>query len=314
MDWTDRVEGIRQWTKNGNRAPHKPLLLLYALGRFQHDGGAPIRFEDARADLDRLLSEFGPPNPTSAGYPFHHLVSDGVWEVRTRDGAGSPGSAIGALLAQQATGRLAADLLTALADDSPLLAHLARLLLDKNFPVSLHADICTAAGLDLEVAETAERGPAAKRVLAGKESRARSAQFRKDVLLAYEYQCAFCGYDGLLGGNPVGLDAAHVRWWAFQGPDDVANGICLCALHHKLFDRGVLGLGDDHRIAVTARFVGRSAAAGRQVLDLLDRPLLPPQGGFPLPDAGHLGWHREQVFRSPTRQARQNRQNRVHAV
>jgi predicted restriction endonuclease len=302
VDWTERVEGIRQWTKNGNRAPHKPLLLLYALGRFQRDGGAPIRFQDARPDLDRLLSEFGPPNPTSAGYPFHHLVSDGVWEVSTRDGAGSPGSNIGDLIGQQATGRLAADLLSALTDDSPLLAHLARLLLDKNFPVSLHPDICAAAGLDLEVAETAEH------VRAGKESRARSAQFRKDVLLAYEYQCAFCGYDGLLGGNPVGLDAAHVRWWAFQGPDDVANGICLCALHHKLFDKGVLGLGDDHRIAVTAQFVGRSAAAGRQVLDLLDRPLLPPQGGFPLPHADHLGWHRKQVFRAPTRQVR------VHAV
>lgn len=302
MDWTDRVEGIRQWTKNGNRAPHKPLLLLYALGRFQRDGGTPIRFEEARADLDRLLSEFGPPNPTSAGYPFHHLVSDGVWEVRTRSGAGSPGSNIGDLVAQQATGQLAADLVGALTDDSPLLAQMARLLLDKNFPVSLHADICAAAGLDLEVAETVE-GTRAR-----KESRARSAQFRKDVLLAYEYQCAFCGYDGLLGGNPVGLDAAHVRWWAFQGPDDVANGICLCALHHKLFDKGVLGLADDHRIAVTARFVGRSAAADRQVLDLLDRPLLPPQGGFPLPDAAHLGWHREQVFRPPTRQPR------VHAV
>jgi len=298
VDWIHRVDGIRQWAKNGNRAPHKPLLLLYALGRFQHDGGAPIRFEEARADLDRLLSEFGPPNPTSAGYPFHHLTSDGVWEVRTRDGAGSPGSNVGALIAQQATGELAADLASALAGGSPLLAQLARLLLDKNFPASLHADICAAVGLDLELAETAEG------VRATKESRVRSAQFRKDVLLAYEYQCAFCGYDGLLGGSPVGLDAAHVRWWAFEGPDDVANGICLCALHHKLFDKGVLGLGDDHRIAVTARFAGRSVAAGRQVLDLVGRPLQAPQGGFPLPAAAHLDWHRVQVFRAPTRQAR----------
>lgn len=80
--------------------------------------------------------------------------------------------------------------------------------------------------------------------------------------------------------------------------------MCLCALHHKLFDKGVLCVGDDHRIAVAARFVGRSPAAGRQVLDLVDRPLLPPQGGFPLPAAVHLGWHRDQVFKGPTRQVR----------
>jgi putative restriction endonuclease len=304
VDWTHRIDGIRQWSKNGTRAPHKPLLLLYALGRFQHDGGAPIRFADARADLDRLLSEFGPPNPTSAGYPFHHLTTDGVWEVRTRDGGASPGPNVGDLIARDAAGQLTADLAGALAGDSPLLAHIARLLLDKNFPASLHADICAAVGLDLEVAETAGTAQTAEGVRTTKESRARSAQFRKDVLLAYEYQCAFCGYDGLLVGSPVGLDAAHVRWWAFQGPDDVTNGVCLCALHHKLFDKGVLGVGDDHRIAVAAGFVGRSAAAGRQVLDLVDRPLLPPQGGFPLPDAGHLRWHREQVFRGPMRRIR----------
>lgn len=49
--------------------------------------------------------------------------------------------------------------------------------------------------------------------------------------------------------------------WAFDGPDDVDNGLCLCALHHKLFDKGVLGVGDGHRILVSREFVGRGAAA-----------------------------------------------------
>ncbi|WUL76086.1 hypothetical protein OHA62_20950 [Streptomyces sp. NBC_00343] len=50
---------------------------------------------------------------------------------------------------------------------------------------------------------------------------------RELVLTAYEYQCAFCGYDSRIGAVPVGLEAAHVRWWAFDGPDDVGNGLCL---------------------------------------------------------------------------------------
>ncbi|MHB1445630.1 MAG: HNH endonuclease [Acidimicrobiales bacterium] len=67
--------------------------------------------------------------------------------------------------------------------------------------------------------------------------RRRDPAFREQVLLAYEYRCAFCGFDGQLGREAVAIDAAHVRWWAAAGPDDVANGLALCSLHHKLFDR-----------------------------------------------------------------------------
>ncbi len=54
-----------------------------------------------------------------------------------------------------------------------------------------------------------------------------------------------------------------MRWWSHDGPDEVDNGLCLCSLHHKLFDRGVLGLGEDRRILVSQRFVGRSEAGRR---------------------------------------------------
>jgi hypothetical protein len=34
----------------------------------------------------------------------------------------------------------------------------------------------------------------------------------------------------------VGIEAAHVRWFAFDRPDALDNGLALCALDHKLFD------------------------------------------------------------------------------
>jgi hypothetical protein len=94
MDWVERVAKLRQWTRSGIRAPHKPLLLLYALGRFQKDAGGGLRYSTVEQDLQRLLAEYGPPNRTTPAYPFHHLVSDGVWEVRTDRGPGSPGSRV----------------------------------------------------------------------------------------------------------------------------------------------------------------------------------------------------------------------------
>lgn len=92
VDWVERAAGLRQWSRGGERAPHKPLLLLYALSRFQRHGDAPIPFDEAEAPLRELLREFGPPRPTSPAYPFHHLASDGLWTVSTTSGEGSSGS------------------------------------------------------------------------------------------------------------------------------------------------------------------------------------------------------------------------------
>jgi putative restriction endonuclease len=93
----------------------------------------------------------------------------------------------------------------------------------------------------------------------------------------YEYQCAFCGYDGVIDTVPVGLEAAHVPWRAFDGPDDVDNGLSLCSLHHKLFDKGAFGIGDGNRILVSQHFVGRSPTARDHVTALAGRPLIGPQ-------------------------------------
>ncbi|MGW4563918.1 phosphorothioated DNA-binding restriction endonuclease [Streptomyces sp. NPDC004561] len=294
MDWMERAATLRQWTRSGTRAPHKPLLFLYALGRFQRDAEDELRYTAVEEDLRRLLTEYGPPHRTTPAYPFHHLVNDGVWEVRTERGQGSPGTGVRDLRATGATGRLAPELRTALGREPHLLGRLARLLLDLHFPPSLHGELCEALGLELEPLETARLSSA---------RRQRDRRMRESVLTAYEYRCAFCGYDGRIGAVPVGLEAAHVRWWAFGGPDDVDNGLCLCSLHHKLFDKGVLGVGDGHRILVSQQFVGHSAAAREHVTALAGRPLVGPQPGTRPVAAAHRDWHTRQVFHGTPRPA-----------
>ncbi|MEV3926909.1 phosphorothioated DNA-binding restriction endonuclease [Actinomadura coerulea] len=293
MDWVERVTGVRRWSRGGERAPHKPLLLLYALGHYQRFGDAPMFYSEVEKHLAGLLREFGPPRKTSPAYPFHYLTSDGLWEVQTADGGGSPGPGVGDLRAQAARGRLTGELAAALRDDPRLLPQLCRAILDANFEPSLHDDICAAAGIDLESVE------AAGAVVPRRRDRA----FREQIMVAYEYQCAFCGYDGWLNGTAVGLDAAHVRWWAFDGPDDITNGICLCALHHKLFDKGALGIAEDRRVTVSVHYVGRGPAARHQVHALAGRPISTPQRAFPDVDDQHIAWHAREVFRSPARAA-----------
>ncbi|MFD3656264.1 phosphorothioated DNA-binding restriction endonuclease [Streptomyces sp. NPDC058620] len=298
MDWVERTAQLRQWTRNGTRAPHKPLLFLYALGRFQQDADDELRYSAVEEDLRGLLAEYGPGNRTTPAYPFHHLVSDGVWEVRTAHGPGSPGTGVRELRATGAAGRLTPELRAALRREPSLLGRMTRVLLDLNFPPSLHNELCEAIGLELEEAGTGLLSAARRR---------RDRRMREMVLTAYEYQCAFCGYDGRIGAVPVGLEAAHVRWWAFDGPDDIENGLCLCSLHHKLFDKGVLGLGEGqgegHRVLVSQSFVGHSTAARDGVITLAGRPLIGPQPGVRPIAAAHRSWHTSQVFHGSPRPA-----------
>lgn len=296
-DWLDRILHVRRWAQGGKRAPHKPLLMLLALARLQATGSSRLAYVDAEAVLDDLLDEYGPSTSrTTTAYPFHRLQNDGFWTVRTTAGP-SPGDSPSQLRRLEATGQFVPDLEASLLSDPRLLVLAVRGLLDANFPESLHAELSASLGLDLEGAEVALAKGRVELL------RRRDPRFREAVLVAYEYRCAMCGYDGRVGREAVGLDAAHVRWWAFEGPDDVDNALCLCSLHHKLLDRGVMGITTDGDIAVSRLFVGRGRVAEELVVSLVGRPLLDPQRGLPTPAVEHVSWHAEQVFRQPARVA-----------
>ena len=54
-----------------------------------------------------------------------------------------------------------------------------------------------------------------------------------------------------------------MRWFAFDGPDTLDNGLALCVQNHKLFDLGVLGLDAKLRVQVSATFGARTPSRPR---------------------------------------------------
>ncbi|MFD1047643.1 HNH endonuclease, partial [Kibdelosporangium lantanae] len=164
-----------------------------------------------------------------------------------------------------------------------------QVMIESEFPPSIAPDVLMAVGLDPDAILSAA-GPTAP-------VRRRRGSWVTSVLTAWDRQCAFCGFDGQLGAATVGVEAAHIRWFTFDGPDDPDNGIALCSLHHKLFDRGVLGLGQDFKITVSSHFTSRTTT-GRSVYDLHDRPLR-PRPGTTLPAFAHVDWHTREVFQGP---------------
>lgn len=76
-----RFNDIAVWKQGEQRAPHKPLLILYALGRWQR-GFPEAPFLEAEPALIELLQRFGPRRKSDhPEQPFWRLQNDGVWTV-----------------------------------------------------------------------------------------------------------------------------------------------------------------------------------------------------------------------------------------
>jgi putative restriction endonuclease len=182
---------------------------------------------------------------------------------------------------------------SALRNDPALARVAARALALSNFPETVAPDVLAAFGFDAEavLGSADDLGPDNR--AAGQ--RRRDPAWRSAVLQAWDRQCASCGYDGQMAGASAGIDAAHVRWFTFDGPDDLDNGLALCVLHHKLFDLGALGLDLDLQVLVSGTFTARTTA-GRAVYELLGRTLI-PRPGTVTPAAEHIAWHSREVFK-----------------
>jgi len=55
------LDRIIVWKRGDERAPHKPLLVLYALAKCLRGDARMVPFDVVDEDLRRLLLEFGPP-------------------------------------------------------------------------------------------------------------------------------------------------------------------------------------------------------------------------------------------------------------
>jgi putative restriction endonuclease len=282
---------LNVWSRGGQRAPHKPLLVLYALGRWARGERGDIPFREVDRDLTALLKEFGPPRQSyHPEYPFWRLQNDGVWAVhaagplKARQSNTDPPK--GELLAHDARGTFSPKVQAALRADPALAGDIAARLLENHFPDSLHADILAAVGLDLG---TPKAG-------AGKHD----PQFRQRVLTAYEYRCAVCGFDVRLGSVSVALDAAHIRWHQAGGPDREGNGLALCVLHHKTFDLGAFTLTAEGVLLVSDQAHG-TAGFEEALLRHHGKGVRPPQRPEHKPEAAFLDWHGREVFKGAAR-------------
>jgi putative restriction endonuclease len=287
-----RVSRLNVWKRGDQRAPHKPLLLLYALGRCLRGEDRLISYEAVDRELRKLLLEFGPPRKSfHPEYPFWRLQNDGIWDVpgaenlqKRKSNSDVPRSI---LLKNDVHGGLKEEVHQLFARDKHFLGEMVSQILNVSFPASIHEDILQAIGIDLE--EISSRPTA------------RDPSFRNRILQAYEYQCAVCGFNVRIGDSLVALEAAHIKWFQAGGPDMENNGIALCSLHHKLFDRGAFTITQDMKLQVSEIAHG-TTGFNEWLLAFHDREIRPPQRQSYFPGTDYVKWHVREVFKGYARE------------
>ena len=152
--WVARVNSIRRFRskRKDARAPYKPLLLLWLIGR--QAAGLPDRvtFADAEEDLRQLMQRHRLGRSVRVGFPFVYLgTSRELWKVQDSEGGDvtrmpqrvkeSP-----VFLRDEAVGTLAPDFKQAL-QDPEVRSAVVNALLHMEFPESLHTEILDEVGL-----------------------------------------------------------------------------------------------------------------------------------------------------------------------
>lgn len=85
-DIVQQFETLNLWRKDGARAPHRSLLVLYAIRELLRGKNRLLPYTEIDVCFGNILSKYGPRRSRQGTqYPFWRLQSDEIWEVTDAD-------------------------------------------------------------------------------------------------------------------------------------------------------------------------------------------------------------------------------------
>ncbi|MCH8027484.1 MAG: HNH endonuclease [candidate division Zixibacteria bacterium] len=117
--------------------------------------------------------------------------------------------------------------------------------------------------------------------------------FRNAVLSAYRNVCAICSLE-----LPQLLIASHIIPWSMNVTlrADPRNGISLCALHDRAFDRGLITIDENLKVCVSSTVPEKtkSKLQDMALLKVVGFKIISPDRFAPSEEA--LAYHRDSIF------------------
>lgn len=280
VNWLERLNSIKTNNKitNGftSYAPNKPLLLLYLISNLYNNNSSLTNWATVNKELGEVLMNYG--NKGNVLDPFFRLRTDKLFEVPAIDKSNftnpQEGGFIAYLNRENPEGFLPKEFEIFLLQADNM-SKVIGIILHKYFPMTIHDMVLT----DLNLPYTYHLP-----VMPRSEIR-RERAFSKTVLSKYKYRCLFCDYYGVLNKKNVGIDAAHIVMHSRGGSNSIDNGLSLCSLCHRLFDRGALSLDGGFNILVSPFYEGKLNVK-------INEPIVNPTANMLI----HVNWHRREIF------------------
>lgn len=117
--------------------------------------------------------------------------------------------------------------------------------------------------------------------------------FRETVLSSYNFSCAICRLN-----LPMLLNASHIIPWSKNKLRrvDPRNGLSLCALHDRAFDRGLISIDNDYCVIISKKIKPKRKCQMFEIAfkEMNGKRMKMPDRFFP--DQNALNYHRNEIF------------------
>lgn len=289
----------------GRKRPHQPILLLIALSGITQGKSRLQTYSALQAEYNKLFKTYGlPDRACHPEQPFKALRSTHIWEISGFEKLRQCNGTLlhGQLIKLGTTGGFTEEVYNLLLNNQGIVYEAISILLDDFFPWMLHEDILNDMNLE-DIPDDISPVSSNPHRFALYNRRIRDPRFSKRILRAYQHRCAVCRHRLTIGGLTFGLEAAHIRAYCYDGPNNPDNGLALCTLHHKALDIGAIGL--EQSDGAFHLLVSKQARGDRDSLRTLtdyqgSRIWMPPIDSLS-PNPEYVQWHRAAIFRDPVR-------------
>lgn len=272
-------------------AQHKPLLLLFLLGRYWHNSNRLLLFRNVRYPFEDFLRKFSGNeiHREAAMLPVWHMNSENyIWSLQgeeqiknwvLRNGEKERPNIQDAMYRPFYFG-LSPYVYNRIINDKVLLLRLIFELLNKYFPKNnsqysseTHLRILRAIGIPIVTWH-------------GK---------MQNILRVYKYSCSVCGYRETEFVLTYNLHIVNINTvLASRGFD---NSIVMCEKHRALFDFGAFTIDHDEKILIADSYKEEDNSKDLLAFEK-SRPYLPASPSN-RPSKEYLAWHKENKFDQP---------------
>ncbi|MBK8685402.1 MAG: HNH endonuclease [Bacteroidetes bacterium] len=301
---------------HGERAPHKPILLLSVL-QLSKEGRLITNRIDLSAELVTMFRSnwnvfVNTNHDCLISYPFYYLKSSGFWKLIPREGflhvdqMGSVMKSFSKLSNAVAYAEISMDLFNLMRNPSSN-EILRFCLLDTFFgknrkPENEIHEIQQKLFEDIEQKILMESPEVYRQEVKAylennqeEEVFLRGSVFKREIPKIYNNTCCISGMRIDTISNISMIDACHIVPFSESYDDTITNGIALCPNLHRAFDRGLIGIDEDCRVMVSKNFKEEDTRYSIRVFEGKKIQLPKLKTYYPLME--NFEWHKINVFK-----------------